>query len=411
MWNVRKGKVGLKRVYIWGAGYYADYIYSVIDKKSCIINGMIDEDEDKQGKCWKDKLRIYSPEELEKLDFEYIVISILKYNEVENKCKELHIPETKIISYWKDVESNGLFENRAERIRKEQKENIILKNRLDSAPYEWGLKPVPIIYSAVELLNKIIDEKSSLCRFGDGEFNMMREVDRPWFQKKSKSLKNRLIEIINTNIPDINIAIAQNYIGLERYKEADADSIREYMSYDTRDDIFKFIDLKRVYYDAYVSRPYIMYKDKTNAVQIFYLFKKIWRGRDVIIVEGKYARGGINNDLYAEAKSIKRIICPSENAWDHYEEILKSVLRHIKKEDLVCISLGPTATVLAYDIAKLGFQALDIGQLDNEYDWYQSGVMKRTAILGKMVAEVDNNGNLLDFNNQEYVSQIVEKIG
>lgn len=395
---------------MWGAGYYANYVYSIIDKTSCIIKGVIDSDLNKQGKLWEGKLKIYAPEELERLDFEYIIVSIIKYKEVENKCKELHISKDKIVSYWKDTESFGLFENRGERIRKEQRENVILRNRLDSAPYEWGVKPVPDIDSAVELLHKIIEGNSSLCRFGDGEFNMMRGIDRPWFQRKSGSLKERLIEIIHTNCSGIYVAIAQNFVGLERYKEADADAIREYMAYGTRDDIFKFLNFNRTYYDAYVTRPYIMYKDKTNADQIFQLFKEIWKGRDVLIVEGKYARGGINNDLYAGAKSIRRVICPSKNAWDSYGQILESILHHVKKGDLVCVSLGPAATVLVYDIFKLGFQAIDVGQLDNEYDWYLSGVTKRTAIPGKMVAEVENNDNLDNFNNQEYISQIVEII-
>lgn len=401
----------MKRVYIWGAGYYAEYVYSVIDRKSCIINGMIDSDPKKQGKLWKDKLKIHAPEELDELDYEYIIISVLKYEEVEKRCRELSIAEEKVISYWKDTESYGLFESRAERIIKEQHEKFIFACRLESAPYEWGLKPVPRIYPAVDLLNKIIEEKSSLCRFGDGEFNMMREIDRPWFQKKSESLKDRLVEIINSDIPGINIAIAQNYTRLEQYKEANADEIREYMSGGTRDDIFRFLDLKRIYYDAYVTRPYIMYKNKKHAEQIFPLFKEIWKGRDVLIVEGKYARGGINNDLYAGAKSIRRVICPSQNAWDNYGKILENTLCHVRKGDLVCVSLGPTATVLAYDMAKQGFQALDIGQLDNEYDWYQSGAIEKTAISGKMVAEAVYNGNLENFSSQEYMSQIVEEIG
>lgn len=35
---------------------------------------------------------------------------------------------------------------------------------------------------------------------------------------------------------------------------------------------------------------------------------------------------------------------------------------------MVLILLGLTDTVLTYDIAKSGIQALDTGQLDNEYE-------------------------------------------
>ena len=64
--------------------------------------------------------------------------------------------------------------------------------------------------------------------------------------------------------------------------------------------------------------------------------------------------------------------------------------KKIGKEEnrLICITLGPAATVLAYDLGKAGIQAIDIGQLDNEYEWYLQGVQERTEIKGKMVAEI-----------------------
>ena len=40
------------------------------------------------------------------------------------------------------------------------------------------------------------------------------------------------------------------------------------------------------------------------------------KDRDVIICEGEKTRMGVGNDLLDNCKSIKRIICPSENAFD-----------------------------------------------------------------------------------------------
>ena len=72
----------------------------------------------------------------------------------------------------------------------------------------------------------------------------------------------------------------------------------------------------------------------------------------------------MGNNLFAGARSVKRILCPTVNAWDVYDQILSSVLDVAGGEDLICISLGPTATVMAYDLGEKGFQALDIGQLE-----------------------------------------------
>ena len=76
----------------------------------------------------------------------------------------------------------------------------------------------------------------------------------------------------------------------------------------------------------------------------------------------------------------------------------------------MCISLGPSATVLAYDLAKEGYQALDIGQLDNEYDWYLQGTEERTEIHGKMVAEFLGKQDLSLRDEKSYRKQIIAKI-
>ena len=238
----------------------------------------------------------------------------------------------------------------------------------------------------------------------------MRGHIRPWFQSVSETLKDRLIEVLNSYEEFINIAVAQNFVDLDKFKERDADIIRAYMAYDTRKDIINFLDMKRTYYDAYVTRPYILYKNKRNAERLFPLFKKIWKDRSVIIVEGKYGRIGIKNDLFDASKSIKRVICPPRDAWMFYEKIKQTVIDIACRNDLICISLGPTATVLAYDLAKIGYQAIDIGQVDNEYDWYCMGADKRTSIKGKMVAEIKENNELEDFIDSKYFSQIAAEI-
>lgn len=400
----------MKNIYIWGAGYFVDHVYAEIDKSSCLVKGIIDCDREKQGIIWKNNIMIFPPQHLLDAEYDHIILSMLEYKSAENECGELGIPGEKVIAYWKDSESEGIFRSRTLKMLKEIGNVERYRCRLDSAPYEWGLKKIPQIESAEKLLKKIICDRSSLCRFGDGEFEIMRGKNRAWFQEKSDMLKKRLLEVIHSQDDSISIAIAQNFTNLERYKEEAADVIRSYMAFDTRTDIMRFLDMDRVYYDAYVTRPYCMYKDRKNAEKIIPLFKELWKNRNVTIVEGKYNRTGINNDLFDNTNRIKRIICPSKNAWSKYDDIKKAVIDYIPKSDLVCIVLGPTATVLAYDLAKLGYQGIDIGQIDNEYDWYISGAEKRVPIEGKMVAEISDNKNLERFHSEIYDSQIVAMV-
>ena len=293
----------MKDIYIWGTGYFAEHVYSAINTKECVVRGFIDSDKEKQGKLWNNRLVIYSPSQLVNLEYDFIILSMLKFESVETNCNELGIEKNKVIAYWKDFDH--IFRNRALDSLEERRIRKIYEYRMDSAPYEWGVKPVPKIESAEKLLKKIIQDKSSLCRFGDGEFEIMRGHIRPWFQSVSETLKDRLIEVLNSYEEFINIAVAQNFVDLDKFKERDADIIRAYMAYDTRKDIINFLDMKRTYYDAYVTRPYILYKNKRNAERLFPLFKKIWKDRSVIIVEGKYGRIGIKNDLFdADRKSV-----------------------------------------------------------------------------------------------------------
>lgn len=400
--------MGSKKVYIWGAGYYADFIYSVIDQTNCTVAGVIDSDSKKQGKAWKYGLSVLTPDVLRQTAFDYIFVAPQKYEGIEKQCLDMGISKEKIIVYWRDREAKGLFQNRANGI-------IQYQNRLLNAPYEWGLREVPEIRPATELLYCILDKGGSLCRYGDGEFEIMLHRERPWFQKTDVKLAQRLREIAVTKQDNILVALADNFGTLEKYKENAADDIRKYMV-PNREDIISLLDSRCVYYDAYVSRPYIIYKDKGHAKEIFGLFKKIWQDREVLIVEGKTARIGVGNDLFQGAKGISRIECPEKNAWDSYEDILCSVKKNADRDTLICISLGPTATVLACDLAVEGYQALDIGQLDNEYEWCIRGAEQRIPIPGKMVAEVDKGSYANDMagagtdSEEKYLQQIVAQI-
>ncbi len=411
MESIQPGAGKMKQIYLWGAGYWADYVYEKIKGKNYRVLGVIDNDVIKQNQEWKHGLMIYPPSYLSTSEFDYVVISPKQYSYIEKQCMEMDIPQEKIFSYWKDEKYGGILENRSEQIYSLEEDNCNLLRRLENAPYEYGLGKQPLMKSGEQLLNYILEKKASLSRYGDGEFELMLERPRPWFQNTNKNLADRLREIILTDVSEgIIIAIADNFGSLDKYTEDSADGIRKYLTRAVREDIMEFIDLKRDYYDAYVTRPYLIYRDKKNAIKIFDLFRRIWQNRNVILVEGRYARIGVGNDLFSNASTVKRILCPYKNAWGKYDEIMRAVRSVASKEDLICISLGPTATVMSYDLHKEGFQALDIGQIDTEYEWFLRKAKNRIAIPGKMVAEVrgDYVNNVL--TDRTYYMQIVGEI-
>ena len=53
--------------------------------------------------------------------------------------------------------------------------------------------------------------------------------------------------------------------------------------------------------------------------------------------------------LFDGANSIKRIICPSHNAYSRIEEIQEAVLQYAENRLILCM-LGPTAKILSYNL-------------------------------------------------------------
>jgi hypothetical protein len=112
------------------------------------------------------------------------------------------------------------------------------------------------------------------------------------------------------------------------------------------------------------------------------------------------------NDLLDGAKSISRILCPARSAFDKYDEIL-SAFNDISRNRIVLIALGPTATVLAYDLCKKGYQAVDFGHISEEYECF---LRKETPLELKSMGHNSKMRHASDPDDPEYKKQIIRKI-
>ena len=248
----------------------------------------------------------------------------------------------------------------------------------------------------IETVNQIVNEKKSLTRFGDGELLWMIGEDFKSYQKGSELLSKRLKEVLLSNESNLLIGIPSVYNKklLMRYN---LKSRVHWVNFNVKH-LSKYQQFysKKVYADAQISRCYIDYRYKLFTKEKYSNLRRIWEKRDVIIVEGEKSKVGLGNDLLSNANSIKRIICPAFDAFEKYDEILEKVKEHCANK-ITILALGPTATVLAYDIARLNeknnkhfYQAIDLGHFDIEYEWYLSGTSKRIPVKGKFVNEVAN---------------------
>lgn len=254
-----------------------------------------------------------------------------------------------------------------------------------------------------ESLKKIKEEKKSICRFGDGELDIILG-GKIGFQRYDKKLAKMLSEILSEKQDFCLVGVPD---AINNFNNITEESRQFWINnmIRVRDIWLRYLNEDMEYCTANITRLYIRYQDRSNCNKYFSMLKDIWKDKDVVICEGEQTRMGVGNDLLSECKSIKRVICPSENAFEKYEEILQQ-LKKENKNNIILIALGPTATILAYNLAKDGYQALDVGHFDIEYEWYKRGVTKKEKIDNKYTNEVAGGKCVQDIIDKKYLSQI-----
>lgn len=270
-------------------------------------------------------------------------------------------------------------------------------------------KPLDIIQvkGIDETLDYIIEHNSSLVRFGDGEINLMWGLPIP-YQNHDLELANQLKHIVGLEsdeklvvcLPDaFDDRFVFTWWATPFWKE----HMNVYM------DFYKELCKGSWYGSTFISRPYIDYEDKSKAKGQFEKLKQIWKNEDILIVEGVTSRSGVGNDLFDGANSIKRIICPSHNAYSVVDNIQEEIMKHAENRLILCM-LGPTAKVLSYNLCQMGYQVLDVGHIDSEYEWMKMGAKTKVKFSHKHTAEHNFDQDIEFIDDETYNSQIVARI-
>ena len=274
-------------------------------------------------------------------------------------------------------------------------------------------KKYPIrIMTSEKTIAYIKEHNCSIARYGDGDMGLMMKTGAEGYQNISDDLAVALQEVFANTSKELLICMPYPMVSAREFKKHGKQFWKGW-SIENQESVVKIIreqnkGINYLFGDSFVSRPQTGYKSSKKAKKLFPLLKSLWQDRDVIIVEGAQTRMGIGNDLFDNTKSIKRILCPAENAYDRYDEILKACIDNYKGE-LFLMALGPTATVLASDLSKTGIQALDLGHIDIQYEWFLHGNDYR-AVQGKYTNETKDENVVLECNDEKYLSQILVRL-
>lgn len=272
------------------------------------------------------------------------------------------------------------------------------------------------IMNTEKTIEYIKQNQCSVCRYGDGEFDLIRGKKEIGFQNNNRELTVRLKRILADagRLPRVLVCIPYSLTTRGREGLSDS-SILYWKNYIAKFPYSIYALLRgKIFGDSQITRPYIRFeknrKNYENAKCIFSSLKEVWNYKRVLIVEGRQSRLGVGNDLFVKAQIVRRILCPEKNAWSRYNEILSTTLSVSSEYDVILIALGPTATVLAYDLGKQGLWAIDVGHLDVEYEWFLDKAQKKEPLKNKYVNEVSSVVVEDGLIGNEYYKQIIYEI-
>lgn len=275
------------------------------------------------------------------------------------------------------------------------------------------------VLSSIETVDYIIRKKCSIARYGDGEFQLIEHLKSggddssfkvSTFQTFNKELANKLLEVLFNPTDNLLVCIPYPLIHSKAYRKYEKIFFeREWLIHNQL--VKEAVGRHSVLGDAAFTRFYMHRNDIPDFEDYIRYLMTIWRGESVILVEGEKSRLGVGNDLFDNVTEIKRILCPSVDAFSAYSRILSAIENLNRKDCLYLLALGQTATVLAHDLAIKGFRAIDLGHLDVEYEWYRIGAKEKCALPDKYVNEVAE-GRIVDnpFSDLDYESQILARI-
>ncbi len=266
----------------------------------------------------------------------------------------------------------------------------------------------PKVATIDETINRIVDGKCSVSRFGDGEVLLIGK-NPIRFQHSTDLLSQRLAEIIQSENENHLVCISDVFDSLKPYNRK-ARRFWRTNFYIYGDLWNKYLVKGKIYYNTFMTRPYMDYKNKEAAARWFPMLKQIWNDRDIVFIEGEKSRLGVGNDLFSNARSIRRILGPAMHAFDKYDELLAKAKEVANENTLFLCALGPTATVISYDLFKAGYQAVDVGHVDIEYEWFRMKVTKKVKIPSKYTNEAADGSKVGESTDEVYQSQIIAKI-
>lgn len=240
--------------------------------------------------------------------------------------------------------------------------------------YKSSAKALKILNSN-QTLAALEENPKSFIRYGDGEIQLIKGNDIA-FQNADAELSRRLAELLATEREDIYVGL--NYAYFQSPNEFAATNRKFYRVHATAFRRF-FVDNcnpNSTYLDAACFGAYYRFDDSFDYESHYNRIKNLFKGKKVAIVSGEGVFEKLEFNVFELAAEQMIVHAPRINAFSRYNEILENIEAKVPKDYLICLILGPTATVLPADLTDMGYMAWDIGHIAKDYNAYMSKTEK-----------------------------------
>ncbi len=233
----------------------------------------------------------------------------------------------------------------------------------------------PTVLDKYESLRLLEENPKSLARIGDGEVDIMDGRSIP-FQKYDPVLAEKMRSVLRTKRDDLYVAL-DNYFHApslnspefnRRFHRNHITQLRRFIMKEANRDI--------LYLSTHCLLTYIDAYDPETCEKLMLREKKLFEGRKIALVAGKGILSKLDYDVFDLAAEKITIEAPSKNAFQEYQSLLDKITSTVGKDYMICIILGPTATVMASDLTDMGYLAWDVGHIAKDYDLYMKRVEK-----------------------------------
>lgn len=207
----------------------------------------------------------------------------------------------------------------------------------------------PLVLSESETLAGIA-QGLSIARYGDGELKLATgrsiksQLHQPGLQAELRRILRAPAGPCLVGIPNIASSPRSPKEGFWRQYRNDGYT--------------RLYDHRAAYASSFITRPDSAPWIDTPAY--WARVRELWAGREVWVMGGSQ-KGWREGELVG-ATRVRMLTAPRQQAWAVNRDLFE-VLRLADPEVLILLSVGPTATVLAHELAQVGRWALDLGHL------------------------------------------------